>query len=132
MRELQFFNILLCVFGGMAAVIFVLLFSISAPYGRHSRPGWGPRISNRTGWLLMEVPASLLFFVYFFVGARKTEIVPILFLVLWQSHYIYRAFVYPFTLRKKRSMPSTVVFFCGDVQYSEHVYSGAVDLHSFP
>ncbi|MGD9346527.1 MAG: 3-oxo-5-alpha-steroid 4-dehydrogenase [Candidatus Aminicenantes bacterium] len=68
-------------------------------------------MSNRMGWLWMEAPASVLFFLYFLMGVRKTEIVPILFLVLWQSHYLYRAFFYPFTLPKKRSMPSTVVFF---------------------
>lgn len=110
MSELQFFNILLPVFGGMAAVSFILLFFVSAPYGRHSRTGWGPLISNRAGWLLMEAPAPILFCFYFLMSDRRTEIVPILFLVLWQSHYFYRAFFYPFSLQKKRSMPSTVVF----------------------
>ena len=111
MNEWQFYNILLLVFGGMAVAIFILLFFVSAPYGRHSRSGWGPRISNRLGWFLMEAPASILFLFYFLISDRKTEIVPILFLVLWQSHYLYRAFFYPFSLQKKRSMPSTVIFF---------------------
>jgi hypothetical protein len=111
MSELQFFHILLCVFGATAVGVFILLFFMSAPYGRHSRSGWGPRISNRLGWLLMETPASIVFFFYFLVSDRKSELVPVLFLVLWQSHYLYRAFFYPFTLQKKRSMPLAVLFF---------------------
>jgi hypothetical protein len=111
MSEWQFFRILLFVFGGMSVAVFILLFYVSAPYGRHSRPGWGPRISNRLGWLLMESPASILFAFYILVSDRKTELIPVLFLVLWQSHYLYRAFFYPFTLQKKRSMPLSVVFF---------------------
>jgi len=91
--------------------VFILLFFVSAPYGRHSRPGRGARISNRLGWLLMEAPAAILFFAYFLLSDRKTDLVPIFFLILWQSHYLYRAFVYPFTLQKKRSMTLTVVLF---------------------
>jgi 3-oxo-5-alpha-steroid 4-dehydrogenase 1 len=111
MSEWQFFHILLFAFAGMAAVVFILLFFVSAPYGRHSRSGWGVRFSNRAGWLWMEAPASILFFFYFLVSDRKTELVPVFFLVLWQSHYFYRAFMYPFTLQKRKSMPLTVVFF---------------------
>jgi steroid 5-alpha reductase family enzyme len=59
----------------------------------------------------MELPASILFAFYFLVGDRKTVLVPVFFLILWQSHYLYRAFFYPFTLQKKRSMPLSVVFF---------------------
>jgi 3-oxo-5-alpha-steroid 4-dehydrogenase 1 len=109
MTEWQFYNVLLFLFGGMAAVVFILLFFVSAPYGRHCRLGWGPRISNRLSWLLMEAPASILFFLYVLLSDRKTELMPVFFLILWQSHYLYRAFVYPFTLKKKRSMTLTVV-----------------------
>jgi 3-oxo-5-alpha-steroid 4-dehydrogenase 1 len=111
MNELQFYNILLSVFGGMAICVFVVLFFVSAPYGRFSRSGWGPRIDNRWGWFLMEVPASILFFFYFFISDRSTELVPVLFLIIWQSHYIYRVFGYPITLQRKRSMPLMVILF---------------------
>jgi hypothetical protein len=111
MTELQLFDILLFLFAAMAAAVFILLFFVSAPYGRHSRSGWGFRFSNRSGWLLMEAPASVLFFVYFILRNREIELVPIILLVFWQSHYLYRAFIYPFTLQKKRSMPLSVVFF---------------------
>lgn len=111
MAEWQFFNILLFIFGGMAAVVFILLFFVSAPYGRYSRPGWGPRISNRLGWILIEAPASILFFVYYLVSDSKAELVSFLFFFVWQSHYLDRAFFYPFRLQEKKSMPLSIVFF---------------------
>lgn len=101
---------LLFIFAGMAVGVCFLLFFVTVPYGRHSRSGWGMRIFNRSGWLLMEAPASILFFFYFLVGSRKMELVPFLFLVLWQSHYLYRAFIYPFTIQRKKSTPLTIVF----------------------
>jgi 3-oxo-5-alpha-steroid 4-dehydrogenase 1 len=110
MTEREFFQILLIGFAAIGAAIFIVLFFVSAPYGRHTRSGWGPRLNNRWGWFLMEAPSALLFLVYFLVGQRK-DVVPILLLLIWQSHYVHRAFVYPFTLPKKRNMPVSVVLF---------------------
>jgi 3-oxo-5-alpha-steroid 4-dehydrogenase 1 len=81
-----------------AAVVFVTLFRVSAPYGRHARPGWGPTISNRVGWILMEVPASLGFLAFFLLGRPEVGVVWV-FLALWQIHYVYRGFIFPFRLR---------------------------------
>ena len=43
---------------GLAA--FCALFFVSAPYGKHSRPGWGPRLSSKLAWIVMETPAVLV------------------------------------------------------------------------
>ena len=40
-------------------VTFFILLKVTAPYGRHSSSSWGPMISNRLGWILMEVPVML-------------------------------------------------------------------------
>ena len=45
----------------LAALTFVGLRFVTAPYGRHGRGGWGPTVSARLGWLIMESPAPLLF-----------------------------------------------------------------------
>ena len=46
-----------------AVFVFVLLSWVSAPYGRHDRKGFGPRIPVRTGWIVMEAPTGHRFCV---------------------------------------------------------------------
>ena len=94
---------------GLAVVTFVALLWVSAPYGRHQRDGWGPRIDSRVGWIVMESPACLVFLAVYLRGRHAAEWVPLLLLGLWQAHYVYRAFVYPWRLRGlTRRMPVVV------------------------
>ena len=88
----------------LAPVVFILLLKISAPYGRHIRSGWGPSLGSRAGWFLMESPAVLIFggILLCFADLNATALV---FLLMWQVHYFHRAFVYPWTLDKGKSMP---------------------------
>jgi len=81
---------------------------IVAPYGRHTRSGWGPTISARAGWVIMESPASLLFLAFYLTGDHRAELVPLVFLGLWQLHYAQRAFVYPFLMRAGNRMPIAI------------------------
>jgi len=81
---------------------------IVAPYGRHTRPGWGPTVSARAGWTIMESPASLLFLAIYLAGDNRAETVPLVLLAMWQLHYAQRAFVYPFLMRGGR-MPVALV-----------------------
>jgi protein-S-isoprenylcysteine O-methyltransferase Ste14 len=91
------------------AVVFVSLFFVVAPYGRHSRAGWGFMISNRTGWMLMESPASLGFATVYLAGRHAFEPVPLVLGALWLTHYVHRAFVYPLRMpQKQRHMPASV------------------------
>ncbi len=92
-----------------AAVVFVVLSFISAPYGRHGRAGWGPTISGKLGWVLMESPAVILFTAVFLLGQHRTSTVPVLLLIMWLSHYIRRTYIFPFRLRSTRPMPVLVM-----------------------
>lgn len=109
MTESSVYRIILWIFAGAALAIGTALFFISAPYGRHTRKGWGRMIPSRWGWLTMEAPASLLVMCFFIIGDRK-DLVPVLLFGLWQFHYAHRAFIYPFTLRA-RPMPLSVTGF---------------------
>jgi len=109
MSEQAFFNILLIGWFVLAVAIFVALFFIVAPYGRHLRNRWGPKIGDRLGWIIMEAPASLVFIVCFVVGANSSTVTALVFLVLWEAHYIHRAFIYPFSRRNGVSSMSLVV-----------------------
>ena len=93
----------------LAVLTFVGLCFIVAPYGRYGRRGWGPTVPSKVAWVVMEAPASVLFFVFFLLGQHRFELVPLVFLALWQLHYLQRAFVYPFLMRGRGRMPVSVM-----------------------
>jgi 3-oxo-5-alpha-steroid 4-dehydrogenase 1 len=78
-----------------AFIVFILLFFVSAPYGKFLRKGWGRTIKSKWAWLLMEAPSPLLI-AFFFVVSKQKNIPQIIFLIFWLSHYIHRTFIYPF------------------------------------
>lgn len=93
---------------GIAVATAVLLLKVAAPYGRHARPGWGPTIPHRVGWIVMETvsPIALLVSVAVAGGSGWHAA----FLVgLWLLHYANRAVVYPLRARwSDRRMPVLV------------------------
>lgn len=94
----------------VALGVFIALFFIRAPYGRYYRQGWGPTLSNRASWLIMEAPSALVMVVFFFTGSAVKNAPLILFFLLWEAHYIHRAFIYPFQIRDGRKQwPITVL-----------------------
>jgi 3-oxo-5-alpha-steroid 4-dehydrogenase 1 len=94
----------------LAMVILPTLCVISAPYGRHTRGGWGPALNNKLGWVIMEAPAALIFAAGLLLGRVIDTITVLIFFGLWETHYIQRAFVYPFTLRgRDKQMPVAVM-----------------------
>jgi hypothetical protein len=104
------FQTLLLVWIGIAVAIFFILLKITAPYGRHTSAKWGPQVSNRLGWFLMEVPV-LLVVLFFMLPAAKTLAAPALVMMcLFCLHYIYRSLVFPFRLHTKgKKMPWVIV-----------------------
>jgi 3-oxo-5-alpha-steroid 4-dehydrogenase 1 len=110
-NERVLFNGLLIGWFVLAVVVFVALFFVVAPYGRHQRSGWGRTMANRMGWVIMEAPAPVIFAVCFWLGEAST-VVMLVFLGLWEAHYIHRAFIYPLGLRGvARRMPLLVMGF---------------------
>ncbi len=94
----------------VAITVFVVLFFVSAPYGRHARTGFGPLVPNHYGWFIMEAPASILFAIFFITGRAPKNLPILLFFTLWELHYIHRAFIYPWTIRDgHKKMPLAVM-----------------------
>ena len=94
-----------------ALLLFPVLFFVKQPYGKHFRKGWGPSVSNRIGWVIMELP-SLLILSYFYVASRNfTASVTFLF-ALWFIHYFNRTLIFPFRIKTKgKKMPLIIVLF---------------------
>lgn len=112
MNEQAVFNSLLIGWLVLAAVTFIILLFITAPYGRYIRSSWGPSVNNRLGWLLMEMPAPLIFIACFVLGKYTNMVIMLVFFGMWELHYLHRAFIYPFTLHGTRKrMPLVVVSF---------------------
>ena len=110
MNEETLFHLLLATSFLASAACFIALFFFPAPYGRHLRGGFGPTIPFRLGWMLMEMPAPLVFGSLFFIGNQPRTGLQILFLGLWFSHYLPRAFVTPITMRGRgKRIPVVIV-----------------------
>ncbi len=92
---------------GLATITGLALFFIKAPYGRHGRPGWGPVIPARLGWVVMEAPAVIIVCLFALWG--QTTAVTGFLLACWLLHYVHRSFVYPFlTPNRGQKMPLAI------------------------
>lgn len=94
-----------------AALVFVLLLFVSAPYGQHIRDKWGPNINNKAGWVIMELPTVVIYFILWIIGERPFEVISIVFLSIWMLHYCQRTFIFPLLIRGKDPMPVTIMLF---------------------
>jgi 3-oxo-5-alpha-steroid 4-dehydrogenase 1 len=109
--EIELYGYVFWGFAASAALAFVSLQFVRAPYGRYLREGWGPKINATLGWVVMEAPSPLVFLFCWMIAApeRRFSAAGLAFLVLWQAHYLYRSFVFP--LRRKggqREMPASI------------------------
>lgn len=104
------FNIFLIAMSITALVVFVALHYIDAGYGMMYTRKWGPAVNNRVGWIIMESPVFVAMFVLWWFSDRKSELVPLLFLLLFELHYFQRSFVFPFLIRGNSKMPLSIIF----------------------
>ena len=58
-----YYTIMICM-EAMAVVVFIALFFFKAGYGYLSTSNWGPKISNKVAWILMEAPAFCFMLYY--------------------------------------------------------------------
>jgi protein-S-isoprenylcysteine O-methyltransferase Ste14 len=105
-------NILIITELAFALIAFAFLVFINAPYGRYARKGWGPAIPARFGWMIMEFPAFFVIAYLVLTNLNKVGGFGIVFLVMWEAHYFYRVWVYPFIMTSpNKPFPVLLVFF---------------------
>jgi len=102
----EWFNFFLISSVIFCPIVFISIWFFPAAYGRHkdkstgiAKKIWGPHINTRLGWFLMEAPSCLLFAGIFFWGEFRFELMPLLFLLMWQFHYFHRTFIFPLRLK---------------------------------
>lgn len=92
----------------VAAATFVSLLRTAAPYGRHERDGWGPRIPALWAWVGMEAVSFVVLGVFAW-RARGSLDASLALGALWLVHYAHRSFVYPLRMRRVgQTMPLSV------------------------
>lgn len=93
-----------------AAIVFIVLMFVSAPYGKHYRKGWGITLDSRIAWLISELPAVLLIAIILTINRANVGLVSVFFFLLWEIHYVYRTFVFSLRLRgSKKSFPVLLI-----------------------
>ncbi len=108
--ERELFNGSVIALLALAPVTWLLLTRVTAPYGRHTRAGWGPQISSTAGWMVMESPAVVAFAVIYLLGSCRGCPTSMVLLALWQIHYLHRTVVFPLRRRGgNKPMPLGIV-----------------------
>jgi len=94
----------------LAFASFLLLQQVVAPFGRHTRSGFGPLINNIAAWSLMESVSLFTFSFFFLSGSAPKTYQTCFFFILWLLHYINRAFIYPYRQKNKRKKMPDLIF----------------------
>ena len=110
------YYIIVAAMAAMAVVVFVALFFFKAGYGYLSTSNWGPKISNKVAWVLMEAP-SFCFMLYYTLkfasegGAVNgcSNLVLYILASFFLLHYFQRSFIFPLLMRGKSTMPIAIM-----------------------
>jgi hypothetical protein len=93
-------------------IVFIILLFIKAPYGRHFKEGFGFVIPSRYAWIIMESFAFFIFGIIILLNFKNIGFYGLFFASLWELHYFYRTFIYPFLLtRPQKPFPFLIVVF---------------------
>jgi 3-oxo-5-alpha-steroid 4-dehydrogenase 1 len=96
-----------------------------APYGRFAGERTKLALDPRLGWFLMELPAMVVFWVFYLSGPRRDALVPTILAGIWTLHYLNRGFLFPLLMRVPSGHRGTfgaLVLVSGWVVTSMHGY----------
>lgn len=79
----------------LAALTFVATARQANPYGRYADESDRHTVAARPAWLIFECPQWWAFALTFWLTTQSPGMPAIFLFVLWQSHYLYRAILYP-------------------------------------
>ncbi|XP_027066055.1 steroid 5-alpha-reductase DET2-like [Coffea arabica] len=92
------FNYSLIFFLVITPPTIIALRYLTAPYGKHQRPGWGPTIPAPLAWFLMESPTLWLTLLLFPFGKNHSNPTAQILILPYLIHYFHRTVIYPLTL----------------------------------
>ncbi len=103
------FDIFLIVMAVLALGVFVALHFFEAGYGYLFDRRYGPPVPNKVGWIVMEAPVFIFMCVLWACSDRMWACAPLALFLLFQSHYLQRAFIFPLLMRGQSKMPLGIV-----------------------
>ena len=109
MITLHTFYLFLAAMALLAVVVFVALFFVDAGYGKFYNAKWGPSVDNHVGWVLMEAPVFVAMLLLWWLSDRRSDVVRLVFLLLFEMHYFHRSFIFPRKLRGHSRMPLSII-----------------------
>jgi len=81
-----------------------------APYGRFSNTKWGPQISNKVGWVLMELTVLAAFSFWLPFKDINWRAPASVMITLFFMHYLHRSLIYPLMIRTRgKKMPLIIM-----------------------
>ena len=93
----------------IALIIFPINLIYKAPYGKHSTKKWGKTIDNKTGWVLMELPALITCPLIYYIIVDEISL-STGFIFIWITHYFNRTIIYPLKIKTKgKKIPVAIV-----------------------
>lgn len=103
---------------------------ITSPYGRFASERFGVSLNPRLGWWLMELPATVVFAVFFLRidTDRVHEVTPVVLAGIWTLHYLNRGWFFPLSLRVapgRKASFSVTVLLAGIAVTAAHGYLNA-------
>ena len=94
----------------LAVLVFFLLLKVTAPYGRHSAANWGPLMSNKWAWVIMELPVLLVFYALIIPEIILFSFPYLIIIGLFSLHYVNRILIFPFRIRTQgKKMPVIIM-----------------------
>ncbi len=106
---LSTYNTFLVVMAIVALFVFIALYFFEAGYGYLFDRRYGPPVSNKLGWILMESPVFVMMCILWAFSERQWEIVSLTLFSMFQFHYFQRSFIFPMLMRGNSKMPLGIV-----------------------
>ncbi|WP_134427729.1 phosphatidylethanolamine N-methyltransferase family domain-containing protein [Mycobacterium ulcerans] len=119
----------------VAALVIIGGLFMQSPYGRFGATAGGVNLNPKLGWWLMEIPATVVFAIFYLTGPQRFDAAPLVLAAIWLLHYGNRGWFFPLSIRQvpgKRSSFNISVLAAGMVITSMYGYlNGAFFSHDY-
>ncbi|MCH2234991.1 MAG: DUF1295 domain-containing protein [Crocinitomicaceae bacterium] len=108
--SLETFNIICYFWLGIAIAVHVVMFFVTAPFGRHTTTTWGPMVNNKWAWIIMEFPSLAIMSYFLIFGSNSFTGYAWVLFSFWIFHYANRTIIYPIRIKPtEKKMPLVIM-----------------------